>query len=602
MSSVSNPASHVLLVLKSFPSVGAGSAGCVLANRLSEDGSAQVLLLEAGDEETKYSLLDIPLTSFDHQMSEQDWAYLTEPQENASLSFKDRQVAWPRGKSLGGTSNLNFMLYVRGSPHDYNGWAEQGSKGWAYENVLPYFIKSENNENTKFSRTDFHGKDGPLTVTDMAFTPLADAFVRAGKELGHKQTDVNSDAQLGVSHSQATIKAGNRWSTVKAFLRPAMKRLNLHVATKSHVTKINFKNKRAIGVEFKRNGTIYSVRAKREVILAAGAVGSPQLLMLSGVGPKDHLDEMGIPLVTDLPVGLNLQDHLMVPTQWRLSSPVAIYEKKAKSLWSLFDHLIFGQGILSTSGVEGVGFFKSEYQPLNASEPFIQLHLMASLAGSGMSTESNKRFQNKIRIPGKVFKALFGDNKDKEGFQLLTVLLHSDSRGFIKLKSTDPFQHPIIDPKYLSDPLDAKILLEGVRLARKFGSTKVFKLFGAQPIDKVHPKCTEMEYDSDAYWLCYIREMASTLYHPAGTCKMGKAGDPSAVVDPHLRVHGLRSLRVVDASIMPRIPSGNLNAPTIMIAEKGSDLIRGIVSVDRKGRLLKYAEKVKPHHEPHDEL
>ncbi|XP_061176434.1 glucose dehydrogenase [FAD, quinone]-like [Saccostrea echinata] len=559
--------------------LGAGSAGCVLANRLSEDPGSSVLVLEAGGSEDENENISVPIASGLLQSSKQDWNFKSEPQKKACLAMRNKQSSWPRGRVLGGTSNLNFMQYVRGSRHDYDGWAREGCKGWSYKDVLPYFIKSEDIQIPELHNSEYHGKGGYLSVSDGTATQLSTVYSKAMEELGYRITDCNGKSQIGYCPSQETTKNGERWSTVKAFLRPVMGRQNLHVSINSHVTKILMKDKKAVGVSFVRDNRKYVIMANKEVIVSAGSVQSPQILMLSGIGPKEHLKSMGIPVVTDLPVGDNLQDHIMTFLDFHDNTSSMATEAKLLSPITLIKYFAFKSGMLSKTHLEGTAFFAED----KSLPPPLQFHFF-SLATDPAQVDmflDNLNIDKKLRDGKK--KELKRNLEGNRGtFFALPILLHPRSRGTIRLQSDDPFDPPIIDPNYLDHPDDIKTLLKGVREILRLGDTAAFKSIGASskdPLESYTPQCDEIKPDSDEYWICRIRHFTYTVYHPTSTCRMGAKDDKTAVVDPELRVRGVQNLRVVDASVMRNVPSGNTNAPTIMIAEKAADIIRNINSV-----------------------
>ncbi|XP_013405468.1 uncharacterized protein LOC106170227 isoform X4 [Lingula anatina] len=563
--------------------VGAGSAGCVLANRLSEDSDSKVLLVEAGGEEKWNLLIDIPLLTPMTQLSDIDWQFKTVPQQHACKGMHNNQCRWPRGKVLGGSSCLNYMIYIRGSRHDFDQWAASGCEGWGYDDVLPYFMKSEDNTNAEYANSGFHGKGGPLTVSDSNVTELTSYFLESAKELNYPVIDVNGESQIGFMHSQATVNKGVRQSTAKAFLRPAMDRENLHISIKSHTKRVLIENKKAVGIEFIKDGTLRKVKARKEVILSAGSIGSPHILLLSGVGPKEHLRKFQIPVEADLPVGENLEDHIMTDiATFLIDKPLSITEDKVLSVSSFFDYLLYGKvflhsGLPSNCGLEGSAFFDTVREVPDAMSG-MQLHLLASHPGN----DPYKQYAANVNFQNEVFEAIHGGRAGMHGFSIFPILLHPKSRGTIRLKSTDPFEHPEIDPHYLEHPDDVKVMVEAMKLAIKVGNTTAFKKIGAQLSDRVLPSCSHHKPLSDDYLACYIHHITLTVYHPTSTCRMGAPADAMAVVDPQLRVKGIAGLRVADASIMPHVVSGNTNAPTIMIGEKAADLIRGKKMADKK--------------------
>ena len=563
--------------------VGAGSAGAVVANRLSEDANVTVLLLEAGDMDGKLEI-HVPLAYVDLQLSEVDWSELTVPQKHACRGLKERRARWPRGKVLGGSSSINAMIYVRGNREDYNRWRDMGAEGWSYEDVLPYFKKSEDFRGS--GEEAYHGRGGYLTVSHATQyrTQAARSFVEGTKELGYEELDYNGRSQLGVSFPQFTIQDGRRWSTARAFVHPVRDRDNLFVVTGKTVRSLSFRSGDGdLTVEgvYVVDSHEYStgretlVKARKEVILSASTVGTTKILLLSGIGPRRHLEEVGIPVRLDLPVGENLQDHVMVPYGFvapkiPIDEQLALTEKHAKSTNSLLKYIATGSGPLSVSPVEGHAFLDTGTEDEREAPDLAILFLGGKAAP--------KHIKNLNIEPEQAIK-MFGKNALKDtpmvGYTFLPTLLHPTSRGTVRLDKNNPLSTPLIDPNYLSDARDVEVLLRGVRLAQNISNASAFELFNSggafhtkAGIGSVHP------YDSDDYWRDYIRYLTVTQYHPVGTCKMGAVDDPSTVVDPCLRVKGVKNLRVVDASIMPEVPSGNTNAPAIMIAEKASDLIK----------------------------
>jgi choline dehydrogenase len=508
--------------------IGAGSAGCVLANRLSENPHNRVLLLEAGGRDW-HPFIHMPaglakLVNLDHV----NWCYETEPEPEMA----NRRMYWPRGRVLGGSSSINAMCYCRGHRRDYDTWADSGASGWRFRDVLPYFIKAEDQEN---GASEYHGVDGPLSVQNLRHTnPLSGVFIDAAVEAGHPRTnDFNGPQQRGFDFYQVTQRNGKRCSTAVAYLKPAMRRPNLTVSTHSVAQRIVLDGTRATGVEFRRKGKSKVANAGR-VILSGGAINSPQLLMLSGIGPADHLRSVGIEVAHDLPgVGQNLQDHLDVCTLAECHQTIT-YDQLSDILVGL--RYFFGRNGPGSSNVaESGGFIVSRHAPDD--RPDIQMHFVpAFLDDHGRNI-----------LPG-------------HGMTIHACALRPESRGEITLKSSNPFEAPAMQPRYMSEEYDRQMMLECVRLSREILSQKAFAPFAG---DEVFPG---NDIRSDDEVLGFIRRKAESIYHPIGTCKMGV--DEQAVVDPHLHVRGIDGLSVVDASIMPTLVSGNTNAPTIMIAEK----------------------------------
>lgn len=521
-------------MLYDFIIVGAGSAGCVLAARLSESPHNRVLLLEAGAADTKQEIR-IPAAFSKLFHSELDWDYLTEPEPQTG----NRPRYWPRGKVLGGCSSINAMMYVRGHPRDYDRWRQFGNAGWSFSDVLPYFKKSEGFI-AAAGDPALHGAEGPLTVASQRSpNPLTRAFISAGEHLGlARLDDINGATQDGIAFTHVTQRSGRRCSAADAFLKPAMKRPNLRVETRCLVHKIAFDGKRAVAVAYEQHGKTAVAEAAREIILCAGAIGSPQILMLSGIGPGAALSQLGIPLVADLPgVGQNLQDHLASGVTFECRQPVTL--AAAETLTNLARYLIFRRGPLTSNVGEGLAFIRTR-DGLEA--PDIEL----------------------IFAPA-FFMEHGAANPQGHGFTIGVILLRPESSGSLTLKSREPGAHPAIRPNYLAAQNDIAALVAGLRFTRQLAAAPSFDPYRG---NEVWPGVSKQ---SDEELTDYIRAKAETLYHPVGTCKMGS--DAMAVVDDRLRVCGVAGLRVADASIMPAIIGGHINAPAIMIGERAADLI-----------------------------
>nr|CAD7600709.1 unnamed protein product [Timema genevievae] len=556
-----------------FVVVGGGSAGAVVANRLSEITKWTVLLMEAGEDENE--ITDVPSLAAYLQLTNMDWQYKTEPTGKACLGMKGGRCNWPRGKVLGGSSVLNYMLYVRGNRYDYDHWESLGNYGWGYNDILKYFKKSEDNRNPYLARTNYHSAGGYLTVQESPWrTPLVVAFLEAGMEIGYENRDINGEKQTGFMIAQGTIRRGSRCSTAKAFLRPVRLRKNIHIALKSHVMRILISpvTMRAYGVLFIRNGVRQIVLARREVILSAGAINSAQILLLSGIGPKEHLDKVGIPTLRNLKVGENLQDHVgMGGLTFLVDKPVSIVQERFQTIPVSLEYIMHQRGPMTTlGGVEGLAFVNTPYANISGLYPDIQFHF----APASVNSDAGVQVRKVLGLTDSVYNTVYRPITNHDAWTILPLLLRPRSRGWVRLRTSNPFHYPLIHANYFDDPLDVATLIEGVKIALRVSESRAFYPYRSRIHRTPLPGCYKYKFGSDGYWECAIRTISMTIYHPVGTCKMGPSWDPDAVVDPNLRVYGVKGLRVIDASIMPTIVSGNTNAPVIMIGEKGADLIK----------------------------
>ncbi|RZF42118.1 hypothetical protein LSTR_LSTR006711 [Laodelphax striatellus] len=552
-----------------FIVVGAGVAGSVVASRLSEHAGWKVLLLEAGPEEP--TTTSVPAFAVSAIGTQLDWKYRTEPQPSACQANAG-VCKWPRGKMVAGTGAMTGMMYTRGHKDLFDNWASDGNTGWSYEECLPYFKKSENNLNPESIDKDFHGKSGPMTVQRFPYQPpLIRDMIKAGESMGYGERDLNGRNQTGFAIAQVMVKDGMRASSARMYLRPAMKRNNLFVKINSHVTRVVIDRwtRRATGVEYRdADGNTHKATAMKEVILSGGAIGSPHVLLLSGVGPRSDLKKLGIPVVKDLKVGHNLHNHVSIGFSFFINDP----NKRMLTMDAVHQYINSRSGPLASTGLtQMTAFLKSKYVKDNI--PDLQLFFDGYSASCSHSGRSDECGDGKIGSCG------------RRTINARPTNIMTKSKGHLTLKSTDPLEHPAIYPNYLTDQDDVNVLIEGINFMIQMTKSDVLKKWGFELNEKPAKGCEHIKFASNKYWECLIRNHTSPENHQAGTCKMGPVGDPSAVVDPELRVHGITNLRVIDASIFPLVPNANPIASIIMVAEKGADMIKAAWALNPKDNL-----------------
>lgn len=559
-----------------FIIIGAGSAGCVLANRLSEIKNWKILLLEAGKVENDLSIL--PVAAPGLQLTHYDWQYTMEFDPGFAGGMINNILAYPRGKGLGGTSIINYMIYTRGNPVDYDRWAALGNPGWSYQEVLPYFLKSEN-ASLKFSDPKYHNTNGYLSVQDTYQSELVYAFIEAGEELGYKRVDYAGPAQIGFNTVLGTVKKGRRHSVAKAFLKPIIgRRKNLHIITSAFVTKvlIDPRSYSVYGVEFTaRNGEKKTALASKEVVLSAGTFNSAQLLMLAGVGPKPHLDQLGIKTLINLPVGEFMQDHTtFVGLTFLINQDVSASIRTSFTSNSFREFLDNGTGPgASLGGVEGLAYIKTGLS--EESDPnYPDMELL--FVGAALNSDLGLVTRRSMRIRDDVYETIWGKLSDVPTWTIFPMLVHPRSIGHMKLRSRSPYTAPLFYGNYFSDPeqLDLRTFIAAIRFVEKLADTEAFRRYGSKLWDVPIPGCEMHVFDSHGYWECALRTLSITLHHQVGTNRMGPVGDPRAVVDHELKVHGLHRLRVADCSVIPFALTAHTNAPSVMIGEKAADLIK----------------------------
>ncbi|OXU25231.1 hypothetical protein TSAR_005288 [Trichomalopsis sarcophagae] len=557
-----------------FVIIGAGTAGSVMANRLSEIPNVTVLLVEAGPKENLIE--DIPLLAPFLQFSDSiNYKYLTEPSDDYCRGMTNNQCSWPRGKVMGGSSVINLMVATRGNHEDYDNWAVMGNVGWSFNDLLKYFKKLENFNCTPLDKA-YHGFDGPMHIENVPYrTKISEAYLEAAEEMGFPTIDYDGQEQIGFAYTHATVNNGERWSINRGYLYPIHGRPNLFLTRNTRADKvlIDPNTKKAYGVFLNKDGTTTEVRAKKEVIICTGTVDTPKLLMLSGIGPADQLRELGINVLQDSKgVGENLIDHL---SYWNLmftvndSVTIVTTDLLSPTNPAAGDYLKKRRGPFTISGGgEIIGFINVDDLEARKGSPNVEYFQVTPTVGSDYF------FHDILNIDDDHYKTTYGSLLNKQSFMIIVILLSPKSRGKITLKSKDPGAKPQIYPNYLSDADDVRVMTKGIRYAIELSKAEALQKYNSTLVENRILGCEKLEMYSDEYWDCALRTFGTTTYHPVGTSKMGPVDDPMAVVDPRLKVYGIDNLRVVDASIIPTIISGHLNVPVMAIAEKAADMVK----------------------------
>ncbi|KAL4149873.1 hypothetical protein QTP88_003724 [Uroleucon formosanum] len=558
-----------------FIVVGSGASGATVARRLAEVPEWKILLLEAGKQESLAT--SVPAIAHYFQFTDFNWAFKTEEEPNACQGVVNKRCLWPQGKGVGGSTIINNNIYTRGNVRDFDRWAEAGNPGWSYRDVLPYFLKNEDVTIPELKRSPYHGVGGPMPISYSPFkSKLVETFLESAPQVGLNVVDYNNpNSHVGFSRIQGTINFGRRITSARAYLRGNV--TNLHIVDGAFVTKvlIDPNTKVALGVEFEKDNRRRRARARKEVILSAGAFNTPKLLMLSGIGPKEHLEPLGINTISDLRVGDNLQEH---PSYANLAFtvnqtvgliPERLYKQGIRTLFNFFD----GNGWLTTMGCEGLGYVKTKYNKDPGDVPDIE-YIFVPMSPAGEEGLGNSLLRRSMGIPDSTHYDLHKGLFNIDGWTIWTMLMYPESTGQVRLRNANPYSKPLIRANFFDAPLDVLRIVEGIKMVIELNKTPAFQKLGSTLSLRTMPGCRHLTYGSDAYWECCVKRLTMQMHHQCCTAKMGPSTDRNAVVNSQLMVYGVSKLRVIDCSIMPSITGAHTVAPAYMIGEKGADLVK----------------------------
>ncbi|XP_015370218.1 PREDICTED: glucose dehydrogenase [FAD, quinone]-like [Diuraphis noxia] len=558
-----------------FIVVGSGASGATVARRLAEIPEWKILLLEAGKQESLAT--SVPAIAHYFQFTDFNWAFKTEEEPNACQGVVNKKCLWPQGKGLGGSTIINNNIYTRGNVRDFDRWAEAGNPGWSYKDVLPYFLKNEDVTIPELKRSPYHGVGGPMPISYSPFkSKLVETFLESAPQVGLNVVDYNDpNSHVGFSRIQGTINFGRRVTSARAYLRGNL--TNLHIVDAAFVTKvlIDPNTKVTLGVEFEKNNRRRRALARKEVILSAGAFNSAKLLMLSGIGPKEHLEPLGINTISDLRVGDNLQEH---PSYANLAFtvnqtvgliPDRIYKRGIRELFNFND----GNGWLTTMGCEGLGYIKTKYNKDPGDIPDIE-YIFIPMSLAGEEGLGNSLLRRSMGIPDRTHYDLHKGIFNKDGWTIWTMLMYPESTGQVRLRNANPYSKPLIRANFFDAPVDVLRIVEGIKSVIELNKTPAFQKLGSKMSLRTVPGCRHLSYGSDAYWECCVKRLTMQMHHQCCTAKMGPSFDRNAVVNSQLMVYGVSKLRVIDCSIMPSITGAHTVAPAYMIGEKGADLVK----------------------------